>query len=134
MKKLLAFSLAAFLLFSCALADVDLSALSYDQLLDLQKAVTEEIMNRPEWKAVTVPAGQWKVGEDIPAGSYSISVEEKSLVNVWKKAPQDFSDNGMLFNEIIQPESPYGKMVLETGWIVTNSKPIIFSPPISLGF
>lgn len=74
MKKLVALLLICFLLPSVALADsIDLSALSFDELVQLRQQIAQELTTRPEWKEVTVPIGIWKVGEDIPAGHWTIS-------------------------------------------------------------
>ena len=73
MKKILSAVLVLMLLIPTAMAEVDLSALSFDELVALRQQVNKEITTRPEWKEVTVPAGLWKVGEDIPAGKWTIS-------------------------------------------------------------
>lgn len=73
MKRILSVVLVLMLLTPAAMADVDLSALSFDELVALRQQVNQEITKRPEWKEVTVPAGLWKVGEDIPAGKWTIS-------------------------------------------------------------
>ena len=62
MKKIfsLIVALLFILLFSVtAAADTNLSEMSYDDLLTLQKELVNEIMSRPEWKEVEVPAGQY---------------------------------------------------------------------------
>ena len=76
MKKLLTMILILALLvpFS-ALADLpSLDGLSFDELVELREQLNLAIWNSKEWKEVTVPIGPWKVGEDIPAGTWTISV------------------------------------------------------------
>lgn len=131
MKKLFSVILLVCMIPVFAFA-ADLSDLSFDELIKLRDEINAEIVSRPEWKETEIPAGQWIVGEDIPAGSYSISVDGKqSLVQIWKKAVNDYV-GGLLFNEIIKDK--YGRIKLEAGWIFTNNRPVIFSPPDSLGF
>lgn len=133
MKKLLITLLLVCMIIPMAAAD-DLSSLTYDQLIALRDQINAEIVSRPEWKEVEVPLGQWKVGTDIPAGTYRIYAPKQALINVWKKAPKDYSNDGMLINQIIPAGTEFGRLVLEEGWIFTTTKPVIFSPPASLGF
>ena len=73
MKRIFAVVLILSLLLSCASAeDIDLSGLSFEQLVILQQRVTEALMQCNEWQEVKVPVGIWKVGEDIPAGKWTI--------------------------------------------------------------
>jgi hypothetical protein len=79
MKRLFALLLAALMLAGSAAADpVDLSGLSFDQLVALRDQLNLAIWNSKEWQEVTVPAGVWTVGEDIPIAHWSISVSPDS--------------------------------------------------------
>lgn len=57
--------------FACA-EDVDLSGMSFDQLVALKDRINLAIWNSSEWQEVTVPQGVWIVGEDIPAGKWTV--------------------------------------------------------------
>lgn len=72
MKKLLALLLLLLALPMCAQADVDLSGMSFDELVALSDQINLAIWNSQEWQEVTVPQGIWKVGEDIPEGHWTI--------------------------------------------------------------
>lgn len=73
MKRLFAMLMALVCVFSCAAAeDIDISGLSFDQLVALRNRINLAIWNSREWQEVTVPQGVWIVGEDIPAGSWSV--------------------------------------------------------------
>ena len=138
MKRIVSLFLALILVCmaaACAAESIDLSGLSFDELMSLRQALDAEIMSRPEWKEVAVPAGTWVVGKDIPAGSYCIK-SEKGYVNVtvWRKVKDDYSNNGLVYNELIKPESPLGKIELEDGFILDLGRPVVFTPPMSLGF
>lgn len=50
----------------------DLSSLSYDELVSLKDQINLAIWNSQEWQEVTVPQGVWLVGEDIPAGTWTV--------------------------------------------------------------
>ena len=135
MKKLICVLLLVCMTTFAAAESMDLSGLSFDDLVKLRDQVNAEIISRPEWKEVNVPAGTWIVGKDIPAGSYSIKSEKgKVHVAVWRKAIDDYSDNGLVYNELIDPDSPLGKIELQDGWILDIGKPVVFTPPQSLGF
>lgn len=133
MKKALIIAIAIVLVAVVAYAEVTLSSMSYDELIELNHQLTAEIMSRPEWKEVTVPPGIWQVGEDIPAGTYSIK-SEFAGVTIWRKAKDDYSDDGMFYAEIIKDDSPCGKIKLDKGMVVEISGEVIFAPPMSLGF
>ena len=56
-----------------SLADLpDLSGLSYDELVQLRDQINIAIWNSAEWQEVSVPPGLWKIGDDIPAGHWTI--------------------------------------------------------------
>lgn len=74
MKKLL----AAILILVCVAAfataeSIDISGLSFDDLVALNEKVNLAIWSSEEWQEVTVPQGVWKVGKDIPAGKWSLT-------------------------------------------------------------
>ena len=51
---------------------MDLSGLSFDELIALKDKINLAIWNSQEWQEVTVPQGEWVVGQDIPAGKWTI--------------------------------------------------------------
>lgn len=69
---------------STALADFDLSGLSFDELLALRAQVEQAIMQSDEWQEVTVPAGLYLVGREIPAGRWVIAAAPGSTAKVYK--------------------------------------------------
>ena len=73
MKRILTVILALVLLCPSALADVDLSSMSADELLALNKQISLDLFEKQALvDGVKVPAGQYTVGDDIPAGTYRI--------------------------------------------------------------
>ncbi len=75
MKKvtlvLLVFSLLLIPLIS--FAEVDISGLSFDELLELREKITNALWKSEEWKEVVVPEGTYLIGRDIPAGHWTIA-------------------------------------------------------------
>lgn len=137
MKKIASLFLAFMLmlcLFSAAYAETNLSEMTYSDLLDLQKELVKEIMSRPEWKEVVVPAGTWIVGEDIPAGVYSFRIyKDKVVIHLWGAAVNDFDTNGGIIISDYRDQD-IGKVELKDGNVLEISKPMIIAPPMSLGF
>jgi len=77
MKKVLSVLVALVLLLpAIALAEVDLTGMSYDELVALKDQINLAIWNSEEWQEVSVPAGVYTVGEDIPVGKWTISAAE----------------------------------------------------------
>lgn len=76
MKKCFAMLIVLLLLPTFATADVDLSGMSYQELVDLKNQINLAIWESEEWQEVEVPKGIWIVGEDIPAGKWTIKYTE----------------------------------------------------------
>ena len=139
MKKLIALLLMLVMLTSIGTAEktaerLDFSKVSYGYLLLIQQWLTEEIMSRPEWKSVTIPGGTWKVGEDIPAGTYSIQATANGGVIIWEKAVDDYSGRGPFLILSMSEGEVYGKVILEDGNVIDNKKPIILGQPLAPQF
>ena len=132
MKKLFSILLVLCLFTSLALAETNLSQMSYDDLLTLQETLVKEIMSRPEWKEVEVPAGQYTIGVDIPAGWYSVRPKNQSsyssLYFRWYPNPNNNSWDYMRI------EDKLGKFEFYEGMRIYLEDTAIFAPPISLGF
>ena len=75
MKKLITIILIlSVMLPAAAVADLpDISGLTYDELVQLKDQINIAIWNSQEWQEVVVPSGVWSVGEDIPAGYWTIT-------------------------------------------------------------
>ena len=77
-----------------AFAQVDLSGMSYDDLVSLSKQVGMAIMQADEFDSVTVPMGIWEVGVDIPEGTWIITPAKSMCMIVYGKSI-DASGNDM---------------------------------------
>ena len=80
MKRVLLVALVLMLALP-AFADVDLSGLTFEELVTLRAKVQSEMMTHDEWQEVTVPAGVYKIGVDIPAGHWHITPVPSPRVN-----------------------------------------------------
>lgn len=145
MKKLLSLLLAVLLLFagSAAADPVDLSGMTFDQLVALRDQLNLAIWNSQEWQEVTVPAGVWIVGEDIPAGHWSIRIAGKqdlgnvSYFNIIDEMGKSAGRGSQLFIETIASPglSAFGEVNAETvdidmkdGWYFKCATAVIFTP------
>ena len=52
----------------------DISGLSFDELIELKQQINLALWKSEKWQDVVVPVGAWKIGEDIPAGKWTITV------------------------------------------------------------
>lgn len=107
----------------------DVSSLSYDDLLSLRQTVINELMARPEWKEVEVPAGVWIIGQDIPAGYYSITPKGYVTFKFYENTETTYWDYYSLGSG-----EGLGKFELKDGMKIDISGPVIFAPPKGLGF
>ena len=143
MKRILSVLLALCLVLmaSAALGEVDLTAMSRDELLVLEEQIIKELTSRPDYKEVTVPPGVYEVGVDIPAGKWTISGVDVFCTVDWGKALDEY--------KVKIPTSEWisgyvhGTGVEGVDWELTNGTFIVighgtvkFSPtiPKSLGF
>ena len=115
--------------FSLAVAETDLSNMSYDELIELQKDLVNEIMSRPEWKEVEVPAGQYTVGIDIPAGIYSMKPKRKYDTVYFRWYPNPDNDAWKYLRS-----EDIGKFELYDGMRIYLEQTTIFAPARSLAF
>lgn len=130
MKKLIALILVALSLIPMvAFADVDLSGISFDELVSLNGKILKEIVSRPEFKEVTVPTGSYKVGEDIPAGTYSLGLANGTFGSMIQV--NGFQDT----YSFTSTDQTVGKMILKDGDSVDISiGSVVFKPYVGLGF
>lgn len=138
MKKIFALALALLMFVSVAAAEsIDLSSLSYDELVILQQRLNAEIVSRPEWKRVMVPPGEYLVGVDIPEGSYSLTCEEGvwgniTVYNQEKTAPGQ--QRLEYINNIGLSGNTIGRITLKKGNVFKTTTTVFFSPVKNLGF
>ena len=99
MKKLITICITFALvlaLIPAAFADWDLSDLTFDDLIALRAQVQLEMMSRGEWEEVEVPQGVYKVGEDIPDGSWTIKCGGQNYTSV--SVGDKLKENGVLLH------------------------------------
>lgn len=83
MKKFVCALLCVLSLFPfCASAEVDLQGMTYEELVALKDQINLAMWQCDEWQEVEVPSGVWVVGQDIPAGKWTIKPQDKSWVSV----------------------------------------------------
>ena len=130
-KKIISVVILVALLFSfsLAVAETNLSEMSYDELIALQKDITNEIMSRPEWKEVEVPAGQYTIGVDIPAGWYSMTPKSKWDTVYLRWYPNPDND----YWDYLRSEN-IARFELKEGMRIYLEQTTIFAPARSLGF
>lgn len=77
--------LCFYLCFCCFPAfseNIDISGLSFSELVVLKDRINLALWNSDEWQEVEVPAGVWIIGEDIPSGHWTISAVPDSFANI----------------------------------------------------
>ena len=94
MKKVIALALVLLSLVSVSFAEssFDLSDMSYDELVVLKDQINLAIWNSNEWQEVEVPQGVYVIGEDIPAGKWTIKAADK--INAYVYWGDALSDSG----------------------------------------
>lgn len=130
MKRLITILLIIMLVFGCAAAEI--TDMSLEELFTLRDQINQEILARKQ-KEFKVPSGVWVIGEEIPAGSYSIaSPLHFGTATVYKSQEKGFSN--LVGEFAIYVDDPLGKITLENGWIIILSQSMIFAPPKGIEF
>ena len=117
-----------------AYADIDLSGVSYDELIALKDQIYAAIWNSGEWKEAIVPAGVYVVGENIPAGQYTIEMADaESMYPVCTVAtygcPDDFyNSHGCVTNTFLNEGVTYTMRIVDGQLINVNGNSIIIRP------
>ena len=153
MKKLLSLLVLAALLLSVpASAEFDLSGMSFDELIALREQVNLALWATEEWQEVTVPAGAYTIGKEIPAGYWTIRpVDGKTASVSWGSrfdatgAEVDLWGDFGVFEQITSATDSYAQYndIRSVSWdliegtvLVIGSASVIFTPytGVSLGF
>lgn len=123
MKKLLSVLAIAILLPVIACAEIDLSAMSYDELVELSKQVGLAIMNHESFDSVSVPIGLWEVGVDIPEGTWVLTSSNGNYVSVTYGTTVGENGNSM---DISSRGNTDQTLTDDTAWRVTAKKGCFF--------
>lgn len=143
MKKVLCFILPLLLFCATAYAaqKIDLSAFSYAELVALKEQINLAIWNSKEWQEVEVPVGVWKVGEDIPAGKWTIKAADGLTTYIYwgdrlNEAGTEISFGGSLWEHaflISKTRRNYEKGdTTEVTWNLKNGQYFIVESGIAL--
>lgn len=79
MKKVICILSIFVMIFGCALAEIDLSGMSFDELADLRDKALLAMWKTDEWQEVTVPQGVYEIGKEIPAGKWTLRCDTNSV-------------------------------------------------------
>ena len=124
---------------ACA-EEIDLTALTWEELLELKSAITLEQLTRDEWEEVEVPQGVYKVGEDIPAGKWTITCKTGKYCDIEfgdKLAADGHSlswsgiyDSALIFKDAGSDgrQTEYTFEAKEGYYIVIEDSPATFTP------
>ena len=125
MKKIISLVLVLLLFPALAMAEINLSSMTNDELIQLKTQILDELLTRSEIKEVKVPAGEYTVGEDIPAGNYTVYADSAAcMLTVNEYEALHYLGEG---NHI-------GKLVLKDGDVVNIVGSCIFTVYQGLGF
>lgn len=154
MKKLIALLVLTLALPIIAHAEIDLSGMSFDQLVELKEKIDFALWQNNEWQEVAVPQGIWEIGVDIPEGHWTIKAYPGAYAyirygNVLEANGQEISYKANnYFSESVHHPDSYSyqegsdrtqiDIELKNGsYIVITSGNVVFTPytgKASLGF
>lgn len=125
MKKIISLVLVLLLFPALAMAEINLSSMTNDELIQLKTQILDELLTRSEIKEVKVPAGEYTVGEDIPVGSYTVYADSAACM---------LTVNEYEVLHYLGQSEHIGKLVLKDGDTVNLVGSCIFTIYQGLGF
>ena len=97
---------------------------SVDDLIRLQRELLRMIVLTPDCKEVLLPAGVWTVGEDLPAGSWSLRSGKRGSSVRYYRDTVTYNRNWYT----LQPGQPPVTQDLKEGWRLYLYGPVYFAP------
>lgn len=88
---------------------VDLSGMSFDELLVLKVEIDKALVKCEEWQEVEVPVGVYTVGEDIPEGHWNISAAPMDWPKVTWAKRLDATGKSADYSDILHRANLMGK-------------------------
>lgn len=136
MRRLFALVLVSILMF-CSVAtaeSIDLTSLSFEELIALRQEIDLLLFASDEYKNVPVPAGDYVIGEDIPAGVYTLECDGGyAMITVYSNASKDLMSMGACHS--VGGGETVGKIELKEGQIIEiEMGTITFKTYTGLGF
>ena len=131
--------------------EYNIDGMSFDELLALKEQINAALWASEEWQEVTVPAGVYEIGRDIPAGHWTIRPVDGDTASLYLGSALDESKTAissaafMAYEQITSPTDSYPKInniefvsweLTEGTYLVINSSAVIFTPfaGLDLGF
>lgn len=104
MKKIVVVFIVALLVGAVGIAEIDLSGMTFEELVELKDKINLAIWNSEEWEEVEVPHGVWVIGQDIPAGKWVIKCADVNRSNYFLNAcyfkwGDELNDDGISINK-----------------------------------
>lgn len=133
MRKLLAVVLLVLLAVApVCVAEIDLSGMSFDELIELQTQVNLALWETEEWQEVTVPLGKYIVGKDIPEGEWMVSSQEghSAYINVYDDDTMKWSRAAI--GEALDKGETIKLTLVNGNCVVIDISPIVFKPYVPL--
>jgi len=110
-------------------ADFDFSAMSLAELIDVRNMIQSAMWESGEWQSVEVPPAVYKIGEDIPAGHWTITAT--GYLNLfWGEAIDKYGVDVEKTIEMLlldEGESVSWNLV-EGTYLKVGTKSVIFTP------
>ncbi len=136
MKRIIALVICFLMMIGIATAEIpDISNLTNEELVSLNVLILQKLIDNGYIKEVTVPAGIYTVGQDIPAGSYIIKNTDKGSwpddVNIYCDGVVSSYGYDVHFS---LGEGETAKVDLKDGYVIQFEKTCILTRFVGLGF
>ena len=106
---------------------IDLSDMSFEELLNLQEMITKKLWESDGWQEVEVPVGVYKVGEEIPAGKWTVSRATDEYT--YFRVGNTFEDGEVGWYTVTADLETSTNIIIEDGqYIEVSYFPVVFTP------
>ena len=140
MKRFLLIVFAIMMTCGACAEGIDLSGMSLDELVALKEQINLAIWNSEDWQEVQVPQGVYVIGEDIPAGKWTIKAVEGITARIYWG--DTLNESGVeleygdiyVFERVISKEYPYYEVgdPTEVTWEMKEGQYFIVEEGIAL--
>lgn len=140
MKRFLLIVFAIMMACGACAEGIDLSGMSFDELVALKEQINLAIWNSEDWQEVEVPQGVYVIGEDIPAGKWTIKAVEGITARIYWG--DTLNESGVelaygdiyVFESVLSKEYPYYEVgdPTEVTWEMKEGQYFIVEEGIAL--
>lgn len=106
--------------------EIDLSKYSKEELIELNALIAKEMLDRGFEKQATVPVGKYIIGQDLPAGTYTLKPAKDGFkIRVYSDVNHT-GDYEWIHSDYVSSDEYIGKIELLDGQVLEIDANVVF--------